>query len=264
MARHSRQPAWPPTDRSRQSAARYVHGLDQRIAEGGRRRPRTFRLAPGEWRPPTATQPLIAVPAGRRPVVGINNTQVGQDPATLVGSATWASDPTRGTVLGVNGTNAGADTAGPVLDTSGSYTVSAWVNMSDSATYHTVVSQLGPGQSTPAFYLQYSASRSWAFAVNNTSSGGGQTGAWATGTPTLNTWTHLVGEYNAASHTLILFVNGVQAGTATYTTPWNATGPLNIGHAAAGDWFPGKISRVQAWNYALAPTQVTALFQQIS
>lgn len=47
-----------------------------------------------------------------------------------------------------------------------------------------------------------------------------------------------------------------------------ATGPLSIGRERWRDgnfgFFPGKISNAQAWNYALTPTQVSALYKRIN
>ncbi len=86
---------------------------------------------------------------------------------------------------------------------------------------------------------------------------------------TAGTWYHLVGTYSAATGTLSLYVNGALVGTGTATAPWAANGPLLIGGADGGNTpgtvadFPGSISNVQAFNYALAPNQVTALYQQI-
>jgi hypothetical protein len=194
-----------------------------------------------------------------------DNLLVGARDATLAGGAGWAFDPTRGGVLSLDGATGTADTNGSVLDTSGSYSVSAWVKMTNTTTYNTIASQEpGAAGTVPAFYLQYSKSvNAWNFVVNKTSTGGGQVGAHATTAPALNTWTHLVGVYNAATHSLSLYVNGALAATASYTTPWNATGNFDIGHAGASNYFPGQISTLQAWNYALTGPQVTALFQQI-
>lgn len=85
--------------------------------------------------------------------------------------------------------------------------------------------------------------------------------------PTTNAWTHLVGTYNATTHAMSLYVNGTLAGTATDTTPIDATGVLAIGRGQTNttptDYFPGELSTVNAWNYTLTPTQITALYQQV-
>jgi hypothetical protein len=77
-----------------------------------------------------------------------------------------------------------------------------------------------------------------------------------------------VGVYNAATQTAQLYVNGALAATGTGIAPWSAPGNFTIGSAmnngAIRDFFPGMLSGVQAWNYALSPYQVSALYQQIS
>lgn len=197
----------------------------------------------------------------------LNNPLVGQNPATLTGDLTtnnpWTDDPTRGEVLKLDGSTA-ATTDNPVLTTSGSYTVSAWVNMANTTTFNTIASQES-NSGVNAFYLQYSKTyNAWTFIANTTSAGGTYAAAHANTAPALNTWTHLAGVYNAAAGTLTLYVNGTQAGATSYTTPWNATGPFDIGHAGTSNYFPGMLSNIQAFNYALTATQVTALDQQIS
>jgi hypothetical protein len=197
------------------------------------------------------------------PYLGTNQA-VGQNPATLSATgATWATDATRGQVLTLDGATGAATTAGPVLNTAASYTVSAWVNMANTNTYNTAVSQ--EGVTAPCFYLQYNKGlNSWAFvAIGSDSGSATQTIVHASTAPSINTWVHLVGVYNGATHTIALYVNGTSAGSASFTTAWNATGPFDIGHAGAGNFFPGQISDVQAWNYALTAPQVTALYQQI-
>jgi hypothetical protein len=192
-----------------------------------------------------------------------NNPNTGQAPATLTATgATWTTDATRGPVLALDGTSGGATTAGPVLDTGHSYSVSAWAKLSSNAATATVVTQ--EDSTNAPFSLRYDKTlNAWTFSVSTTSTGTTATTVHGAA-PALNTWTHLVGTYNAASHVMALYVNGTSVGTASFTTPWASTGTLDLGHAAATGWFPGSLSSVQAWNYALAATQVKALDQQIS
>jgi hypothetical protein len=91
--------------------------------------------------------------------------------------------------------------------------------------------------------------------------------ALSTSAPATGTWTHLVGTYNAGTHVLALYVNGALAGTATDSTPWAANGSLAIGRGFASganaEFFPGELSTVQAFNYALTAQQVAALYQRL-
>jgi hypothetical protein len=64
-----------------------------------------------------------------------------------------------------------------------------------------------------------------------------------------------------------LYVNGALAGTATDNAPWAAAGALALGRGKANgtvtDFFPGELSGVEAFNYALTGAQITALYQRI-
>lgn len=168
-----------------------------------------------------------------------------------------------------NGTNSQIYTSGPVLSTGAgdSFTVSAWVDMTAlpaSGQYdETAVSQDGGVNS--GFYLQYTepADR-WAFSrTNNNTDDPTAYRALSASAPALDTWTHLVGVYNAANHTQYLYVNGAEQGTATDSTPYAATGDLAIGRAQyAGqdtDWLKGAIKGVEVFNTALSSAQVSAL-----
>jgi concanavalin A-like lectin/glucanase superfamily protein len=172
-------------------------------------------------------------------------------PGRLVGGSTVAS---------FNGTSSSASTAGPVLDTSKSFTVSAWVRLTDKSDYRTVVSQDGTARS--AFYFQYwhSGDR-WALVtpagdnVSPTTFGV----ATSTATPVLNQWTHLTGVYDAGAHQLRLYVNGELQGTASGVTVWRGNGPLRIGQAITGNHVPGQISDVRVWNRVLSAGEVAPM-----
>ncbi|WP_344447376.1 LamG domain-containing protein, partial [Kitasatospora nipponensis] len=118
------------------------------------------------------------------------------------------------------------------------------------------------GNQRGAYYLQYSkAYNAWAFVAPGTDDYG--TGIYhhanATTAPQLNTWTHLVGVYDATNQTISLYVNGTLVSTASNISTWPAGGPLTIGNAKVENPFPGKISDVQTWNTAFPAATVAAL-----
>ncbi|MER6401197.1 LamG-like jellyroll fold domain-containing protein [Kitasatospora sp. NPDC001603] len=187
---------------------------------------------------------------------------------TLNGGAALGTDPARGGVLNLNGSTAYAAAAGPAVDTSRGYTVSAWVRLTSLTANSTFVSQ--SGTSANALQLYYS-SGAHAFAFGHahaddtagafTSAYGPTTGALA---PKTNTWYHLVGVYDADSADLRLYVDGSLAGTAEYAgTVWNATGPLQLGRrlymGAYGEYAAGQIADVQLFPEALTPIGVSSL-----
>lgn len=196
-------------------------------------------------------------------------------PATLVGNGDWVagydhgdawshpddggySDGVKG-ALTMDGSTAYAQTAGPVLDTTKSFTVSAWAKISDTGMFRTVVSQ--DGNQASGFYLQYSqADNAWAFTVIDADAADAPgVRALSTSPPQLNTWTHLVGTYDRSTGLVTLYVNGIKQKTAV-TTAFGATGPLVVGGGKfAGnrvDYFAGQIDDVQAWQRVLSGAEV--------
>jgi hypothetical protein len=203
------------------------------------------------------------------------NPNAGQYAANLNNSS-WASDATRGTVLSLNGTNGYASTTtNAILNTANSFSVSVWVNMPTLPTSNsTIVAE--DGNQLSSFYLQYRPSqKSWCLLLptQDVANGWGPSPC-TTASAVAGSWVHLTAVYNATSKTAALNVNGGgSAGgtttTATNVTTWAGTGALTIGAAQynAGnrcDYFPGLISDVQVWNYALSDPQVAALYQQVT
>lgn len=209
---------------------------------------------------PTTTLGYLAQPTDRWKLNNNKDTIRAND-LTLTGSAAFTADANRGTVLSLDGTNGSrASTAGKVVDTTQSYTVSAWAYLTSTNNYANIVGQ--SGNNVSAFYLQYSrAFNTWTFVSPDTDSASPSSfpAAFA-GTPAaLNTWTHLVGVYDATNRTMTLYVNGTLVSTASNTSAWAANGPLTIGNAKNENPFPGKISDVQIWNSALPPSAVATL-----
>jgi hypothetical protein len=183
--------------------------------------------------------------------------------------ASWCTSDADSYCAAFNGTNSQFTTSGPVLNTApgSSFTVSAWVFMSaftPNDAFETIVSQDGVYDS--GFYLQYSgADHRWAFArvTEDTDNGPPGIRALSTSAPSLSTWTHLVGVFDASDNQLRLYVNGVLEGTATDTSPFAATGHLAIGRAQFDgqptDWFDGAAKQIKVYNVALTTAQVGQL-----
>ncbi|MCX3058344.1 LamG-like jellyroll fold domain-containing protein [Streptomyces beihaiensis] len=200
----------------------------------------------------------------------VNDYSVGASPLTLNGTTTWTNDSAHGEVLGFDGSTGNATTGGQVLDTTGSYSVSAWVDL-DSLPTHNATVAAQDGTEDSAFLLKYdtvhTGNPGWSLHFPDTDTVAPTNKiAYASGA-TANTWTHLVGTFDATTDTGRLYVNGTLAATVTGVTPWSATGPFTVGRAkwagSGTDYLPGKISDVQAWNYTLTGDQVSALYKQI-
>jgi Concanavalin A-like lectin/glucanases superfamily/FG-GAP-like repeat len=155
-----------------------------------------------------------------------------------------------GTGLHLDGVDDYAQTSGPVLNTDQSYTISAWVKLSDKTTDRAVMAQERLYQLS-AFYLMYNAGLDrWTLQVPRS----GTDATWWTvsssGSPSLNTWTHLVGVYDAVSGQLKLYVNGTLQGTLANVRGWNTPDPLYIGRPGSGyniDFFAGDVDDIRVY-----------------
>ncbi|MEV5433238.1 LamG-like jellyroll fold domain-containing protein [Streptomyces sp. NPDC052701] len=176
-------------------------------------------------------------------------------PLKLTEGTSWTSGVS-GSALRFDGRSQYAETDGPVLDTTGSYSVSAWVTLDSlPGNYATAVSQDGRRQASP-FYLQYGQG---AFAF---STPGGQRARLVT-TPETGRWYHLVGVRDAASNEIRLYVDGKLAATATAGPNYVGSGPLAVGRAkwdgANTDFWDGAVDEVHAYDKVLTAEEVSEL-----
>jgi hypothetical protein len=155
-------------------------------------------------------------------------------------------------------------TSGSVVDTTGSFSVMAWVNPSDLTADRTVVSQ-------DAFTLGFSAAANggtggWCFTVRT----GGSPGDTATactdgsvaGSPASGQWTHLGATYDAVTGQIAMHVMGGEgcigeSARSAVAPVAPSSGSLLIGQAAAGggSW-QGGIDDVFAHRRLLAEVEI--------
>ncbi|MGW5350550.1 LamG domain-containing protein [Streptomyces sp. NPDC004031] len=218
-----------------------------------------------------------AAPGSVTVVAADSATEAGaRHPATLRNAgAGWSSLARRGDAdrsLWLNDTTATAqqtgyaDTAGPVVNTQDSFTVSAWVRLSDTDNYHTVLSQTSSDKSS--FTLRYSPGvHRWVF-LWTWPSGGKVTWLGANGLSDVvaDEWTYVAASYDATAGTVALYVNGVPQG-APVALPAGAKasasdGPLEFGRyndpnkAAWTEYWKGRIDEVEVWQRALTPEEI--------
>ncbi|MFC7179903.1 LamG domain-containing protein, partial [Kitasatospora paranensis] len=159
-----------------------------------------------------------------------------------------------------------AATAGPVVDTSRSFTVSAMVRNNAPTGGRAVVTQ-GSG-SYYSFYLgrdYWGTHNQWVFKVQTAAGGEDNTTyqAFSTGQATTGQWTLLTGVYDASTRRIQLYVDGTLAQTTAVKGIWQTSGPLEFGRTrykgAWSDFWDGAIADVQVWNQALPAARVSQL-----
>jgi Concanavalin A-like lectin/glucanases superfamily/Regulator of chromosome condensation (RCC1) repeat len=193
---------------------------------------------------------------------------------TLGSGVTWAAPGAGAHSITANDTlsTAAVTVTGPVVNTTASYTASAWVYLNSvGGTNQTFVSITGTATPTAStvsgFYLQFVPGGSDDFAL--TMRGADATGSAVTqavgpSNVVIHTWYHIVGVYNSVAKTIALYINGALQQTTSFTTAWQATGNTMIGQAYYGapvDWFNGRIDDVALYASALTAAQVAALNQ---
>ncbi|MDZ5446944.1 LamG domain-containing protein [Micromonospora sp. 4G57] len=153
--------------------------------------------------------------------------------------------------------------AGTALSNTSSYTVAAWVRLTDKSVNRTAVSK--NGSYTSGFFLNYvQATGRWAFSRMDTDSSTSlPIRASSNTSPVLGRWTHLAGVYDTATGKMTLYVDGVAQSTTAPTGGWNATGGYIIGRAQWNGTFTntwhGGIDDVRIYGKALTADQVATL-----
>jgi concanavalin A-like lectin/glucanase superfamily protein/PA14 domain-containing protein/glycosyl hydrolase family 2 len=176
--------------------------------------------------------------------------------ATLINGPTWTTGQS-GSALQFSGAQQYADTGASILDTTGNYSVAAWVKLDSLGGFAAAVSQ--DGDQASGFFLQYSgADNRFAF-----SSTGGR--ALAPDPPEPGRWYHLVGVRDAANSQFKLYVDGELAGTSAQDCAEPATGNTVVGRAKFNggqvDFWRGAVDQVHVYDRALSDAEVRELFE---
>ncbi|MEV4278301.1 LamG domain-containing protein [Actinoplanes xinjiangensis] len=185
---------------------------------------------------------------------------------TLGAAASLATGRT-GNGLSIPTAGANGYLQGPAgqVNTNGSFSVGAWVKLTNNSVDRTIISQ--NGTNTTAFTIGYDQTQDrWAMRSWPSDSGAATPTVTysAAGSVVLNQWTHIAGVYQSGTQ-IRLYVNGRSSGTATtHTTHWTSSGAVQIGRrltggATAAGW-QGQIDDVRIFNgYALTTATLTPL-----
>lgn len=207
---------------------------------------------------------------GHWPLDGTLADRSGFDrPIALGSSAKWTKLRASGE-LSLYGDSGSFASTTSVLDTTASFTVAAWVRLSEdlktpellNANPLAVVSQ--DGAKTSRFLLMYDNSvKRWAFKVRN-EGGTSKAEAFAHTEVEVGQWVHLTGVWDKEGDNLRIHVNGVLQETVTdTTTAWAATQGFNIGRAkwdsAPANRWHGSIDDVRAYNRALTAEEIAII-----
>ncbi|KJK48105.1 hypothetical protein UK23_18110 [Lentzea aerocolonigenes] len=193
---------------------------------------------------------------------GNNGTAQLGNPMDWVSGQSENSDPKDlgARLTGVPGASLNSSHA---VDTSRSFSVSAWAKLDKTMTDRnpTVLSQ--DGNTVSSFQLQATSDGHWAFAMaaKDQQNGGGDVSRAIGAVAQLGVWTHLVGTYDDRTDRMTLYINGVEAATASRPNAWDrADGQFRIGrgfwNGADVDHFPGAIDDVEVHSRVLFADEI--------
>ncbi|GIE25331.1 hypothetical protein Ahu01nite_084330 [Winogradskya humida] len=204
------------------------------------------------WKLDATTGTTAADSSGNAPGTANNGvTWSTSAPAGHTGSAAFNRDQ-KGRVTSVGG---------PVVDTTRSWTVSAWVYLTISEVRNfAAVSQDGPVRST--FMLGYAGTNNkWRMLSSRSSTA--QNTVESQVTAATNTWTQLTGVYDSSIDKMSLYVNG-EFQTTAGITGMASTGPFIIGggkwDGGVSDSWPGQVADVQAYQGVLTADQIKKVY----
>ncbi|MGW1765148.1 LamG domain-containing protein [Streptomyces sp. NPDC002073] len=197
---------------------------------------------------------------------GDDTTTATKHPLTVTGASEYSKRERAGTraLWLKGGTDQYATTASPPVDTSKSYTVSAWARLSTLPSENKTV--LGvDGTFYSAFYLSYQADKkTWTLRTSPSDSGSGNLSTQivvAKQPAVVNAWTHLSAVYDAADQEIRLYVNGRFQGAHDVAPSWKAAGGLQVGRVLwggnHGDYFNGSIDEIRVWKRALSGDEIS-------
>ncbi|GAB3814689.1 LamG domain-containing protein [Micromonospora zhanjiangensis] len=195
---------------------------------------------------------------------------LGGDTPLTAGNVSWANDIhiVGGSTVSLNGTSSYLQAPTPVVDTTKSYGVSAWVRLSALPTQNMAIATQS-GTCIYGFYFGATVSAGaarWNVTTRQTDCGGSASyTSLAAPNPITSAdvgrWQHVAVSYDEAARTLTLFVDGRPVASTPWATAWSATNPFQVGRLLVGttanNYFAGALSDVQVFDRALVDQDFT-------
>jgi Concanavalin A-like lectin/glucanases superfamily len=189
------------------------------------------------------------------------------DTGLTASGMTWAGDVhlVGGASAHFDGTAAQAVASAPVVTTTSSFSVAAWVRPGDTVagTAQTVIGKDAVTGQWGSFRLQLrgGAAPTWCMLMSSTPTHWDNVAACAPASTRAGTWVHVAGSYDQPSGTVRVYVDGVASAPVTVTAPQNSTGPIAVGrgynNGAGAEWFRGEITDTQVYDRVLVPEDFT-------
>ncbi|MEU8262165.1 LamG domain-containing protein [Micromonospora sp. NPDC048999] len=170
-----------------------------------------------------------------------------QDDARLLGGQTVAFD----------GASSYLTASPTTLNTAGTFSLAAWVRLTDTSASRVFVSKAGSGQATLSVGYDRATGRWQAQMPSKTGRGGKVSTARSTSVPKTGLWTHLAVVHDATAHTLTLWVDGVAEATVAKVKAVNdPTGVMRVGRGDTA-WWQGNLAEMRVYDRTLVSQDFT-------
>lgn len=180
----------------------------------------------------------------------------------LSGTAAWTTGKVGPSAVALNGTpRSDVDVNENPVDTGSSYSSSVWVKFNSVSGTQTALSI--DGLHLPGMAVQLLSGK--ICYITRASDTNSAVGTVVTGpAPTPGTWYQITTTYDSGTGVMSLYINGTLYGTASYTTPWTATGGVQIGrglwNASQEAYTNATVDDVHFWNRPLTAAEVSTLY----
>ena len=210
---------------------------------------------------------MAATPVGGWSMDGNSSDASGWGRDLTNTAVTWTNDRagTPNAAGQFNGTSSQSTTAGPAVRTDQSFTVSAWICLTDKSKPTAMIAQDGTRAS--GFVIGYEPGFDRLDFVMYTADVDNPTYTFTTSasSPQVGTWIPVAAVHDATKGEMRLYINGNLTGTAPYTTAWHADGSFVVGryryNGTPNNFFAGSIDDVRVFAGALPPSEILKLYQ---
>jgi hypothetical protein len=162
-----------------------------------------------------------------------------------------------GQAVALNGTSSSLSASPSALNTAGTFSLAAWVRLTDTSVSRIFASKAGAGRSTLSVGYDKAGNR-WQVQLPAKFGKGTKTStARSASAPRIGLWTHLAVVHDAGAQTLTLWVNGVAETTVQNVTSIDdPTGAVRLGRGDTS-WWQGNLAEVRVYDRPLLAEDFT-------
>ncbi|BCY11663.1 LamG domain-containing protein [Actinoplanes sp. L3-i22] len=164
-----------------------------------------------------------------------------------------------GQAVAFNGTSSSLSASPSALNTAGTFSLAAWVRLTDTSVSRVFASKAGAGRST--FSVGYDkAGNRWQVQLPAKFGKGNKASiARSASAPKIGLWTHLAVVHDAGTQTLTLLVNGVAEATVhNVTSIDDPAGEVRLGRGDTS-WWKGNLAEVRLYDQPLVARDFTGI-----